>query len=117
NSVKKSLDRLLTFGHLKIEIPNVTLEIGVVEDTGYCVPSTKQAFEFHLGLLLSMHAPRIRKCSECKRTYLAVRRKQQFCSIKCQNRNAARLFRLRSKERAMKKSGKLRSKAGIKGKG
>jgi hypothetical protein len=36
--------------------------------------------------LMEDFAPMTRRCEDCKRLYVAVRRRQQFCSRRCQNR-------------------------------
>ncbi len=91
--VKEALGRLVKKVPGKLKISVLALEVGSVGDTGYCVPSTPNAFEFHAALLLGKHAPRIRRCNECGKIYRAMRRRQQFCSTQCQNRSGARRYR------------------------
>jgi hypothetical protein len=57
----------------------------------------KAAFLFHALQVLNedQQAARLRRCKDgdCQRIYLSLRQKQQFCSTRCQTRDASRRSR------------------------
>lgn len=52
----------------------------------------EQSFIYHAFRSLEGEIRRIKRCEQCQRIYLADRRTQKFCSIKCQGRAMQRRF-------------------------
>lgn len=50
-------------------------------------------FEYRAAYLLARDGWRIRRCRECQRIFLAIRRDQLYCDIRCQMRVASRKWR------------------------
>ena len=107
--IKGHINKLLSTGHTEFTTPALTRSIGKYagSDRGYSFYSLSakdahHAFEYHFGSLLASHAQRIRRCDACGQIYLGVRKAQQFCSTRCQNRVATQRFRKRLKEKRAK---------------
>ena len=55
--------------------------------------TTRQSFLYGLARLLAIHAARLRRCPSCAMRFLANRRDQQYCSIRCLSRITMRRHR------------------------
>ncbi len=53
----------------------------------------ENAFWSFFAHLLTSRAHRIRRCTECRRVFLAGRRNQHYCTVRCQSRVASRKYR------------------------
>jgi len=92
-SLRNHIERLLRSGHTAFEIQKLKLDIGADHDTPYFSLSTESAFEYRIAVSLGEQAHRIRRCGSCQTIFLAVRRKQQWCSTRCQSRMGTKRFR------------------------
>ena len=61
-------------------------------------------FEYRFVHLLAQSGDYIRRCPECAKIYLAIRRDQLYCQPRCQNRVAARKWREAQKTGERKES-------------
>ncbi|MFZ1845064.1 MAG: hypothetical protein WAU40_17995, partial [Nitrospira sp.] len=86
------------------------------DETGTIFVSAKRKakeFEYRFVHLLAQSGDYIRRCPECAKIYLAIRRDQVYCHPRCQNRVAARKWREAQKTGERKES--LRGKKSGKG--
>ena len=61
------------------------------------------SFLYGLARLLEIHAPRLRLCTSCRARFLANRRGQRFCSLRCQSLFNMRKYRGTPPERIGKR--------------
>ena len=59
----------------------------------------EQALAYNFAHLVGAHSGRLRLCAECKGIFLADRRQQVFCSVRCLNRATQRRWREGQKEK------------------
>ncbi len=116
--LRTSLNRLLTEGRTSIRIPEMTIHIRRLSRTGeidrfLAADKIQDVFVFYFTRLLIAHAHRVLRCDDCPNLYLAMRRKQKYCTRKCQSRVSTRLSRQRDRRgRRLAKHSK-KSKRGI----
>ena len=112
--IRQHLEQLIDGGGTLIRLPNLEARVAIGKAgkgraVGQLILSYERIahqFLHHLLGVLVNHAPWVRRCKECERRFLAVRRKQKFCSARCQRRIATRRYRA-----TLKKSGPKRRRA------
>ena len=99
-AVLEQLERYWHEGYTAFTFPQMTLVVvspgGFSDETGtiFVVAKRKaKEFEYRFVHLLAQSGDYIRRCPECARIYLAIRRDQVYCQPRCQNRVAARKWR------------------------
>src|SRR5713101_5233409 len=95
--LRAPLNSLLDEGLAKFPLVHVTGYIYYLESADKVASwthakSREQSFIYHAFRALEGEARRITRCEQCQRIFLADRRTQKFCSIKCQGRTMQRRF-------------------------
>ncbi len=98
-------------GYTAFTFPQMTLVVvspgeGSDEAGTIFVSAKRKAkeFEYRFVHLLAQSGDYIRRCPECAKIYLAIRRDQLYCQPRCQNRVAARKWREAQKTGERKES-------------
>lgn len=116
NYLKSKIQEFLSNGSVSLSLEGMTLKLqkGTKALTDPNPPTVyveyqskdyKTPFTHALGELLRDTGGRLAQCLECQTIFLADRRDQKFCSVKCQNRVAARQYRA-SQEKPKGKPGR-----------
>ena len=95
--IRAALNSLLDDGFAKFPPVQVTGHIYYfkskdIVDTWIRAKGREQSFIYHAFRSLEGEVRRITRCEQCQRIYLADRKTQKFCSIKCQGRATQRRF-------------------------
>jgi len=100
-------------GYTAFTFPQMTLVVvspgSFSDEAGTIFVSAKRKakeFEYRFVHLLAQSGDYIRRCPECAKIYLAIRRDQLYCQPRCQNRVAARKWREAQKTGERKESGR-----------
>ena len=96
----EQLERYWHEGYTAFTFPQMTLVVVSPgegsDEAGTIFVSAKRKtkeFEYRFVHLLAQTGDYIRRCPECAKIYLAIRRDQLYCHPRCQNRVAARKWR------------------------
>ena len=106
--VYRLLDTFLRDDRCSLPLPKIDLNIIRFPDldqslTQLIVDRPQELFTYNISLLVCSHALRIRRCPECTRIFLADRKNQLYCSVRCQSRVASRKYLATPKDRIGKR--------------
>lgn len=92
----------------RMPLPKIEINIKRFPDTDQLetqliVNRPLELFTYNISLLVCTHALRIRRCPECIRIFLADRKNQLYCSVRCQTRVATRKYQGISEDRKGKR--------------
>ena len=102
------LDTFLREDRCRFPLPTIDINLIRFPDldqvlTLLIVDRPQKLFTYNISLLLCSHALRIRRCPECIRIFLADRKNQVYCSVRCQTRVATRKYQGISEDRKGKR--------------
>lgn len=102
--LKRLVENILSNHMAEITLHETKLVIDVGHDRGELLTfhgRIQDRFLFHLAQLLSDFGARLKRCKDrdCLRIFVTVRRKQLFCSTRCQSRIATRALRQEQRKR------------------
>lgn len=111
------LNALIEQGSTQIEMPPMTLGISTcpncpnVQKPVLSAKSVHEVFRYYFARLLSLHSSLLRKCGDCSRFFLAIRRNQKYCSDRCQSRVSTAKYRGSKKAISASKKPKRKGKS------